>query len=199
MHSSFSAEGARRQVFVSMNQVAGTMGTGQSKSGVIGMPFYDANNDDEAQEFKVLSAQEAQVLQAGMPKLSLWSVLWLQLVAGFTVIAIASFWSGYAGVMSSALAGVMAAWVPSAVFVWRMAAQADNKAGALIPLARLLFWEFVKIGCAVVFLVMAVLWVHPLVWQALLAGFVVTVKAYGIACWLLLNRKQTGKELINGC
>lgn len=150
--------------------------------------------DEPCEDFKVLNREEAQALLARMPQTTLRSMLWVQALVGFVVIALASFWSGYEGVMRSVVAGVLCALVPSAIFVWQMGAGKVSRFSPQLSLMWFFVWEAVKVFCSVALLVIAVLWIDPLVWQALLVGFVVTVKAYGVGCWLSLSSNKQVKS-----
>lgn len=171
-----------------MNQIAGTMVSTQCVMSQSSPHFFDEQDEDAG--FKTLSHEEAQALQAAIPSVSLQKMLCWQLLAGFFVVVLASFWGGYEGVMTSVVAGVLAAWLPSALFVWRMTALQKSACTPHTTLAFFFVWEAVKVLCAIALLVVAIFYIHSLVWQALLAGFVVTVKAYGIACWLSLSKNK---------
>ncbi len=150
--------------------------------------------DGEDPGFRVLSRAEAQALRKRHPGVSLWRVLGIQGLAGVLVIGLSLLAGGRPGVVASAVAGVVAAWAPSALFVWRLAPSVHRHDYAAYAQLRFFFWEAVKILCAIALLGAAVAWVRPLSWPALLAGFVVTVKAYGLACWLSLATNRQAKS-----
>lgn len=155
--------------------------------------FCDSQIVDEDETYKILTTDQAKALQAKMPELSLESVLWIQLVAGVLVIAGAAFW-GIQSIICAA-AGVFSAWLPCALFTWRVGAITPSRYGAGFSLVNFYFWEALKLIGTIALLAVAVLWIKPLIWQSLLVGFVVTVKAYGFACLLLLGKnKQTKSE-----
>jgi len=135
---------------------------------------------------KALTRSEAKELEASMPQISLWVVVKIQLLAGLVVVAFASFFDWWASVCAAA--GVFSVCLPTALFVWRVGAA--GRYGPHFSLVNFYLWEFVKVIGIIAMLAAAVLWIKPLVWQALLAGFVVTVKAYGIGCWLSLRKNK---------
>lgn len=149
-------------------------------------PEWD-DSEEELLSYKVLSAQEAKELQEKQPVIIWWKVLTFQLLAGFVVILFSMIWHKYPGTVFCSVAGVMASWIPSVLVTgWYLL-----RRGKLVPavfLTELYFIEFIKIVLTITLLVMIFLWVKPLVWPSLLAGFVVTVKAYVIACWLSLSK-----------
>jgi ATP synthase protein I len=56
-------------------------------------------------------------------------------------------------------------------------------------------WESVKVVLTIVMLLMAPRLVVQLNWLALLAGFVVTMKASWVAAWFILARKKSVSEI----
>lgn len=148
------------------------------------------DSQDEALSYKTLSAQEAKELQERSPKLVWWKVLVIQLLSGLAVVFIALFWYERSGVVLCAVAGVMAAWVPSVFATGWLQLRHGKKLAPSVFLMELYFIEFIKVILTIALLVMAFVWIRPLAWLPLLAGFVVTVKAYGIVCWLLLNQHK---------
>lgn len=169
-----------------MNQLAGVSGAKQRNAG-----FLACAEDGGDLEFKGLNREEAQ---AQMSPQLLWQVVWLQMLAGFAVIAVASFWAGHAGVMTCVTAGVFSAWVPSVFFVWCMARQSQQKRSPASALMWFFIGEVIKVVMVIALLVIASMWARPLVWQALLAGFMVTVLAYAVGCWLSFGGKLISKS-----
>lgn len=155
--------------------------------------FCDSQNIDEDESYKVLTFEQAKELQAKMPQVPFRSILWIQFMVGMVVIFGAAFW-GIQSIICAA-AGVFSAWLPSAVFVWRVSAVSSSQHDAGFSLVNFYFWEAFKLIGTIALLAAAVLWIKPLIWQSLLIGFVVTIKAYGFACLVLMNKnKQTKSE-----
>lgn len=146
------------------------------------------DSDKEILSYKVLNAQEAKKLQAAQPELPLLKVLVIQLLAGLVVVLSSMFWWGHSGVVFCAVVGVVAAWIPSALMTGWMLLRHGKGLLPVVFLVEFYFMEFIKVILTIALLFMAFVWVRPLVWPSLLAGFVVTIKAYYVACWLLLNQ-----------
>ena len=144
------------------------------------------NETDQAQDevlIKALSHDEAQALREKNPLLSPWTVLAVQAGVGLLVTALAWFLTGRTVVGWSALYGVAAVVIPGAMFARGLMSKASlSKPGAAV--AGFFVWEVVKIALTVAMLVAAPRLVENLSWLALLAGFVVTMKAYWLALWL---------------
>lgn len=148
---------------------------------------------DEGQEpdFKSFSAAEAERWREENPPLPLWRVFAVQFgVALALVLAVALLTGGDRRLTLSLAWGAVAALLPAGLFtrvaVRRM--QMQTHAGA--ALMALLGWEGVKIGLTIALLLAAPRLVEPLSWLALLAGFVVTIKASWVALWLLAVRRE---------
>jgi ATP synthase protein I len=90
----------------------------------------------------------------------------------------------------SVLYGAVSVVVPAALFVRGVSRnQAVTSPGAV--LAGFFVWEMVKVALTVAMLFAAPSLVVQLNWLALLAGFVVTMKASWLAVWLRLVRKKS--------
>lgn len=156
--------------------------------------YTEEDASDEDAGYRVFSREEAQALRMRSPGISLWGVLCIQGVVGAAVIALSLLFSEHPGSVASAASGVFAAWLPAGLFVWRLAPRAQDADMAAFMQLRFFFWEAVKILCSVALLGAAVAWVRPLNWLALMAGFIVTVKAYSLACWLSLATNRRVKS-----
>ena len=141
-----------------------------------------SEEDEDVWPHKELTQEEAKALEASMPKISLWSVFAIQLIIGVLCIVVALCFSVDAGV--SAAAGVLSVCLPTAFFVWRVNAVEAHKYGSHFTLMNFYLSEAVKVIGIIAMLTMAFFLLKPLIWQALLAGFIVTVKAYSVGCWL---------------
>ena len=141
----------------------------------------DSARDDDT--VKVLSRSEVQALREKNPLLSPWTVLTVQAGTGLMVAAVAWVMTGRAGTGWSALYGAAAVILPGALFArGLMNKTPPGSPGA--ALAGFFVWEMVKIALTVAMLAAAPRLVVNLSWLALVAGFVVTMKAYWLALWL---------------
>ncbi|MGL4666535.1 MAG: ATP synthase subunit I [Saezia sp.] len=168
-----------------MSQLTGTQEIDSQKNKEI---VSDDELEAEELSYKVLTRSEAQLLEASMPRICLWFVVRVQFLMGLVVVFIASFFGWWAGFCAAA--GVFSVVLPTVLFVWRVGAVGAGRYGSHFSLVNFYLWEFVKIMGIIAMLVAGFLWIKPLIWQALLAGFVVTVKAYGIGCWLSLRKNK---------
>lgn len=125
------------------------------------------------QEFKVLNAQEARQLREKLPMVSPWRVVLLQFAAGLLCVVVAWLWSGKQSVAWSALYGVLATVVPSALLARGMTRRASS---AVAVAGRFMLWEMMKIGVAIAMLVIASKVVPQLSWPALLLTMLVCIK-----------------------
>ncbi|WP_295857773.1 ATP synthase subunit I [uncultured Xylophilus sp.] len=155
----------------------------------------DATNDDlEAQEseFKPLTAEEAQRLMSRHPQVSPWRVIAGQMCVG--VLAALAAWAltGQARMAWSTAWGAAAVVIPAAVFA-RGLTRSRSAANPGVAAAGFLGWEIVKIVLTIALLAMSPRVVPGLSWLALLAGMVLTMKAYWIA--FLPRRKARGSAV----
>ncbi len=134
------------------------------------MSFEDAADD---RDFKRLSAQEARAVREKLTMVSPWRVVLVQFVAGVCCVVLAWFWSERASVAWSALYGVLATVLPSALMARGMTRRVSSAVSAA---AGFMFWEMLKIGVAIAMLVIAARVVPDLSWPALLLTMVVCIK-----------------------
>ncbi len=145
---------------------------------------------DQAQDdvvVKTLSREEAQALRQKNPLLSPWAVLAVQASCGLMVATLVWLVTGRGNAGWSALYGAAAIILPGALFARGLLSKVslDNPGAAV---AGFFVWEMVKIALTVAMLVAAPRLVANLSWLAMLAGFVVTMKAYWLALWLRRSR-----------
>lgn len=183
--------------------IRGFVTFGECRNAVIGVGLEMSKimqlDDDEAdgwedQDFKALSAQEAQALRMAQPQFSPWRVLGWQVLVGMLVALVAwgvtqdlrMFWSaGY---------GALAVVVPAALFT-RGLFRRRKVPGAGAVLAGFFVWEMVKVVLTMAMLFVAPRLVPQLDWLALLAGFVVTMKAFWVTLWLRTRRQSFVKKI----
>ena len=152
---------------------------GPARSGV-------AQEADDASgvDFKPLSAQEAHEWRAANPPLSPWPAVWVQAGASLVVVAVAWLVSGGQGsATSSAAYGALAAWLPAVLFARLVARRMRQQASAAGALLALMVGEAIKIALTVALLLAAPRLLAQVHWLALLAGFLVTIKAAWVALW----------------
>lgn len=143
------------------------------------MPCNPVHPEDE---FKPLTAQEAQALRERVPLLSIWRVVGVQ--AGVAALAAALAWllTGHESVMLSVAYGGLSVVLPAALFARGMTSRLTRvNLGSAV--AGFVLWELVKIALTVAMLFMASRWIAGLSWPALLVGFVVTMKVH----WVMLG------------
>jgi ATP synthase protein I len=150
---------------------------------------FDADELEE-QDFKRLSAQEAQVLRESDPALSPWWVVGLQCVAGLVVALLAWGVSGKASVAWSAAYGALAVIIPAALFARGLMSQFSSLNAATAGFGFFV-WEAVKMAVSVAMIVAAPRLIADLSWLALMAGLFVTLKMY----WLALLKRPKPKQI----
>lgn len=145
---------------------------------------HEAFDDD----FKPLTAEQAQAWRLTHRAVSVWRILLLQALIGLVLAVLAGVWAQAMHVAWSALYGAVAVVLPGAVFAWGLQHQMRGPAQVGQALKGLMVWELAKIGLTVALLAMAP-WLMPnLSWLALLACFVVTMKVSWLAMWLQPKR-----------
>ncbi len=142
-----------------------------------------AGDTDEAAKapYKALSREEAQALMANNPHaVSPWRVIAVQVAVGVVVALVSGLATGRWDVVWSALYGAGVVVVPGALLARGMTSALTSVTPGASAIG-FMFWEMVKIGVAVVLLVLANRIVQPLSWPALLVGLVVCTKVYWLA------------------
>ena len=156
----------------------------------------DGADGEQKIEFKPLTHEEAQQWRASQPRFSVWRLVAVQLLAGFSAAALGWLFTQSAQVAWSVLYGAASVVVPSALMAYGLTSSALSRllAGyAQAAFAGFLLWEGVKI-----LLVVAMLWSAPRIvpdlnWLGLLAGLVVVLKVYWFGFWI-----QTRRANLNG-
>lgn len=154
----------------------------------------EAEDSAEELDFKPLTAEEAQQWRKQNPAaLSLWLILFWQVLAGCVVAVVAWLVTGRSSVGWSAGYGALAVVLPAALF----ARGVSSGLMRLLPGGAMLgffVWELVKIALTIAMLFAAPKLVVALSWLALLAGFVVTIKVYWVALVLQSRRRHPVKQ-----
>ena len=147
----------------------------------------ESRYEEESDEgFEPLSAEQAREWRTRNPPLSLWRVLAIQVVVGAATTLLTWSVAGAQGGWSAAW-GVLAVVLPAALFARGLSRATTGSAGG--ALAALFVWEGAKLLLTLALLGLAVKVLGSVNWLALLAGFVVTLKAYWLALWWLAARR----------
>lgn len=142
----------------------------------------DIDGGDGEEEFKSLTREEALALRGHLPQISPWRVVAAQAVAGGVMVFACGVVAGWGGPVWSALYGAATVVVPTALLargMTRMRRLPDVKAN--VAAFNFMFWEFMKIGVAVIMLVAAAGIVPDLKWPALLVTMIVCMKMNWLA------------------
>lgn len=154
-------------------------------------PWADDADDAGAPPFKSLTREEAQALVANSPhSVSPWRVVAAQAVVGLLVALLAGVISVRWNVFWSALYGAGVVVVPGALMARGMTSPLSGVSPGVGAVSFML-WALVKIGVAVVALMLAARIVQPLSWPALLVGMVVCIKVVWLAlAWQRVATKR---------
>jgi len=136
----------------------------------------DANGPDD---FRPLTAEEAQKLRLQQPLLSIWRVVLAQVVVGLIVAAFTWLFTRRVSAAWSAAYGALAVVVPAALFARGLTSKTSTINSGTAVFAFLL-WEMAKIGLTVAMLYAAIWLVKDLSWPAMLVGLVITMKVYWV-------------------
>ena len=161
-------------------------------SGSTAAPWED---EAEVEDFKPLTREQAQQWRMRQPAESAWRVVRWQVVLAVIAALVAWVLTRRPPLAWSVLYGGFCIALPSALMAYGMTSSALFRViesmfpgVAKVSLAGVMFWEGVKVLCA-----MALLWAAPHVipslnWLALVLGLVVVLKAYWLEFWLHSRR-----------
>ena len=149
---------------------------------------FESESGDEDSDFKPLTTQQAQEWRSRQPQLSVWRVVGFQVLVGVLVVLLTWWLSGRSQMAWSAGYGALSVVLPAALFARGIARKRTSAGGAM---AGLFGWELVKIALTVAMLAAAPRLVPGLSWLALLAGMVITMKAYWIALLARFSVRRT--------
>ena len=153
----------------------------------------DCAAEDDVDEVKTLTAEEARAWRQRQPAWSVWTVLRWQVLLTVLVTVLAYGMAREASVAWSAFYGGLSILLPSAVMAWGLTSSALARLfarDASASLAGLFAWEGIKVLLCVAMLWFAPQAVNGLNWLALVAGLVVVLKAYGLGLWLRPGAKK---------
>lgn len=148
--------------------------------------------DDETEQEEIIpwTAEQARAWREANPTPSLWRLWRIQVAVGGVLVLLVWLLQMQAGwrfgVVPSAAFGVLAVLGPSALATagvlrgWRRQMQAQRKVGgAGLSFVTILMWEGFKVLFTIALLALAPQVLREwMSWPAMLAGFVVTLKAY---------------------
>jgi ATP synthase protein I len=140
----------------------------------------DSSQHNSQEEFKSLTAQEAQALRLQQPNVSLLRVVLAQVLVGIVSAVVAYGFTLKASVAWSALYGAFIVAFPAALFargLWRMR-QIKSPLASAVGLG---VWEGIKLLLTLMGLVAAPWLVPTLNWPAMLVSLVLTMKVYWVA------------------
>ena len=146
------------------------------------MPLALDQADDlqEAETFKPLTAQEVRKLREKMPLLSVWRVVGVQTIGGAVASLLAWWIADKSAVALSVAYGGLSVVIPAALFARGVTSPVSSmNVGAAV--FGFLLWEIVKIGLTLAMLLLAPRVVPEVSWPAMLVGLVLTMKVYWVA------------------
>lgn len=149
---------------------------------------FEASDEAAEDGFQAMTAEEAQQWRLRNPQVSAQRVLGLQVIVAVVVALVLFGWFGQAAGMSAAY-GSFAVIVPALVLARGLRRRSEARDPAVVLLSFVV-WEAVKVMLTVALLLLAPQLVSALNWLALVLGFVVTMKVYLVAAWLLSRRQH---------
>lgn len=144
----------------------------------------------EEGELQPWTAEQAKVWRASQRTNSPWRIVWLQIVVAVVLTILTLIIGGQKSQAMSVAYGGFCVIFPLAMF---MRGVRMGKGTIAISNGLVIFavWELAKVVLTIALLVLAPKLITELNWLALLAGFVVTMKAYWVALWLLPVRNKS--------
>jgi ATP synthase protein I len=139
----------------------------------------DGADEDDQEDFKRLTREEAQALRAELPQISVCGLIASQAAVGLLIALGLRFAFGDMGLFWSALYGA-ATVVAQAVMMAVGMARLSN-VNANVTAFNFMFWELLKIGVALAMMASATRIVPNLSWLAMLVTMVVCMKMNWLA------------------
>lgn len=145
---------------------------------------------DEVQQddFKPLTREEALQWRARQSDQSVWQVVRWQIALMVLVCLVSALLTRQSTVVLSVAYGALCSLLPTVLMAYGLSTKALVRwfgsfppAGARAMLARVFFWEGIKVVLAITMLGLAPLLIADVSWPGLLAGLVVVLKAYWLA------------------
>lgn len=164
----------------------------QSKVDTVNNAWAD---EAEADDFKPLTRDEARQWRQRQPQTSAWQVVGWQVVLALIAPWVALWltqrpsvaWSVFYGGLCVALPSALMAYGVTSSGLARVLARRFPGVGRM-SLAGVFFWEGVKVLLSLAMLWSAPHWVPELSWLGLVAGLVVSLKAYWLVFWQARRR-----------
>ncbi len=142
------------------------------------------------------SAEQVRQWRARNPAVSPWYPVMVQALVALLTSLLAAGWFGWRSPVAVSVAyGGLAAWLPAALFAHVAARRMRMPVHAAGALMALMVWEGIKVVLTIALLLAAPKLVAQLNWLALLAGFVVTIKAAWVALWRMALRRASAARL----
>jgi ATP synthase protein I len=154
-------------------------------------PAFDREEEDQeeqARNFKPLTADEARQLRERSPQISPWRVVAGQIIAGILVALAAWGLTGKQNLGWSAGYGALSVVIPAAVFARGLTGRLASLNVSTAVMAFFV-WELVKMALTVAMLFAAPRLISELSWPAMLVGLVVAMQAYWAAAVFVPKRK----------
>jgi ATP synthase protein I len=154
-------------------------------------PAFDREEEEleeQARNFKPLTADEARQLRERSPQVSPWRVIAGQIIAGVLVALAAWGLTGKQNLGWSAGYGALSVVIPAAVFARGLTGRLASMNVSTAVMAFFV-WELVKMALTVAMLFAAPRLISELSWPAMLVGLVVAMQAYWAAVVFAPKRK----------
>ena len=154
-------------------------------------PAFDREEEEleeQARNFKPLTAEEVRQLRERSPQVSPWRVIAGQIIAGVLVALAAWGLTGKQNLGWSAGYGALSVVIPAAVFARGLTGRLASMNVSTAVMAFFV-WELVKMALTVAMLFAAPRLISELSWPAMLVGLVVAMQAYWAAVVFAPKRK----------
>ena len=143
----------------------------------------DLINEQEVDNFRPLTPQQADIWRSQHPQVSVWQVLRVQCWVSLVVVSIAyglEVVIDVSGLWLSAMYGSLVVVLPGLVCARGLGSKFGGNSVAA-SVAKFFVWEFSKVALSVSMLVIAPrLLVHELNWPSLMVGLVFTFKGFWV-------------------
>lgn len=157
----------------------------------------DWEDGGEQEEYKPLTAQEAQQWRERQPQASPWRVVRGQWILMALAGLVSALLFRQADIVVSVLYGGICIALPTALMAYGLTSSPMAHLLAVVfpqmakvSLAGVLFWEGIKVLLALALMGLAPRLIPNLSWLALVAGLVVVLKAYWLEFWWTSRNKR---------
>lgn len=151
-----------------------------------------AEDKDEEEDFKPLSAEEAQQWRRNHRSVSIWWLIGAQLMVSMVLVLCAALVWRNSPVTWSVAYGALVVLLPAGMFARGMVRQHKRPAS----MAMLAVWELAKILFTVALLVMAPRMIAEVHWLALVVTMILVLNVYWVAflVWPKKSKNFVGKS-----